>query len=50
MLFPFKTLAAGVGVIALPVVSRLSARWEAPRPLRNPSTEEMPSQAGVSES
>jgi high affinity choline transporter 7 len=40
MLFPFKTFAAGAGVIVLPAVSRLSARWEAPRPLCNPSTGE----------
>lgn len=35
MLFPFKTLAAGAGMILLPAVSRLTARWGAPRPLRN---------------
>lgn len=35
MLFPFKTLAAGVGMVLLPVVSRLTARWDAPRSLRN---------------
>ena len=35
MLFPFKTLAAGAGLLLLPVVSRLTARWDAPRPLRN---------------
>ena len=40
MLFPFKTFAAGAGVIVLPAVSRLTARWEAPRPLCNPSTDE----------
>jgi high affinity choline transporter 7 len=33
MLFPFKTLAAGVGIVLLPVVSRLTARWDAPRSL-----------------
>ena len=38
--FPFKTLAAGTGLMVLPVVSRLSARWAAPRPLRNPSDDE----------
>jgi high affinity choline transporter 7 len=31
MLFPFKTLAAAAGMILLPVVSRLTARWDAPR-------------------
>jgi high affinity choline transporter 7 len=35
MLFPYKTLAAGVGMVLLPVVSRLTARWDAARPLRN---------------
>jgi high affinity choline transporter 7 len=35
MLFPFKTLAALVGVVLLPVVSRLTAAWDAPHPLRN---------------
>lgn len=37
VLFPFKALAAGVGLVLLPVVSRLTARWEAPRALRNPA-------------
>lgn len=32
-LFPFKTLAAGVGIVLLPVVSRLTAKWDAPRSL-----------------
>jgi high affinity choline transporter 7 len=36
MLFPYKTFAAGVGMILLPVVSRLTARWDGPKPLRNP--------------
>ena len=40
MLFPFKALAAAAGLIVLPVVSRLTARWDLPRPLCNPSTEE----------
>jgi high affinity choline transporter 7 len=35
MLFPFKTLAAVTGLILLPTVSRLTGRWDAPRPLRN---------------
>lgn len=35
MLFPFKTLAAGVGLILLPVVSRLTAKHDKPKPLRN---------------
>ena len=33
-LFPFKTLAFLVGMILLPVVSRWTAAWDAPRPLR----------------
>jgi high affinity choline transporter 7 len=40
VLFPFKALAAGVGLLVLPAISRLTVRWEAPRPLRNPSAEE----------
>jgi solute carrier family 5 (high affinity choline transporter), member 7 len=40
ILFPFKTLAAATGVVLLPLVSRLTARWSAPRPLRNPAAEE----------
>ncbi len=35
MLFPHKTLAACAGFIALPLVSRLTARWDPPQPLRN---------------
>ena len=35
LLFPFKTLAASAGLILLAVVPRLTARWDAPRPLRN---------------
>jgi solute carrier family 5 (high affinity choline transporter), member 7 len=35
MLFPYKTFAALVGAITVPVVSRLTARWDPPRPLRN---------------
>ena len=34
LLFPFKTLAAGAGLVLLPLVSRATARWVAPRPLR----------------
>jgi len=32
---PFRTLAAGVGFVLLPIVSRATARWDQPRPLRN---------------
>ena len=39
ILFPFKTLAAMIGLLLLPTVSRLSGRWNAPRPLRNPAAE-----------
>jgi high affinity choline transporter 7 len=33
-LFPFKTLAAAVGVVLIPLVSRLTARWDPPWELR----------------
>lgn len=35
MLFPFKTLAALTGLVLMPVVSRLTAGFDSPRPLRN---------------
>jgi Na+/proline symporter len=35
LLFPYKTLAAAAGLIALPLISRLTARWDPPRVLRN---------------
>jgi high affinity choline transporter 7 len=35
MLFPFRTLAVVVGLVLLPTVSRLTARWRPPMPLRN---------------
>jgi high affinity choline transporter 7 len=34
LLFPFRALAAATGLVLLPVVSRLTARWDAPQPLR----------------
>jgi high affinity choline transporter 7 len=34
LLFPFKTLAATVGCVLLPIVSRLTAKWDVPLPLR----------------
>ncbi|HEY2973261.1 MAG TPA: hypothetical protein VGJ48_12170 [Pyrinomonadaceae bacterium] len=40
MLFPFKTLAMVTGLILLPAVSRLTAYWSAPLPLRNVATED----------
>jgi solute carrier family 5 (high affinity choline transporter), member 7 len=33
-LLPFKTIAAGAGLILLPAVSRLTSQWSPPRPLR----------------
>jgi solute carrier family 5 (high affinity choline transporter), member 7 len=33
-LFPFRVTAALAGLILLPLVSRLTARWDPPRPLR----------------
>ena len=36
MLFPFKTFAFAVGMVVLPVVSRLTLSWDPPRPLRQP--------------
>ena len=32
---PFRTVAAAAGLVLLPMVSRATARWDAPRPLRN---------------
>ena len=32
---PFKTVAAGAGLILLPAISRMTARWIQPRPLKN---------------
>jgi solute carrier family 5 (high affinity choline transporter), member 7 len=40
LLFPYKTLAATAGIVVLPVVSRLTARWDPPRALRNVHAEE----------
>src|SRR5262249_1318192 len=40
MLFPFKTLSTVVGIVLLPVVSRLTARWDAPQSLRNVTRKE----------
>ena len=37
LLFPFKSLAVAVGIILLPAVSRLTARWDVPKPLCNVS-------------
>jgi len=35
LLFPFKSVAAAAGLVVLPCVSRLTARWDPPRELRN---------------
>lgn len=40
MLFPLKTLAAVIGLLLLPTVSRLTSRWDLPHPLRNVSASE----------
>ena len=42
---PVRTLAAAVGLILLPLVSRLTAGWDAPQPLRNPA-DPLPSLSG----
>jgi high affinity choline transporter 7 len=33
MIFPFKSIAAAAGLIVLPVVSRLTSRWDPPKEL-----------------
>ncbi len=33
LLFPFKTLAAATGMVLIPLISRLTARWSVPRSL-----------------
>jgi high affinity choline transporter 7 len=35
---PFRTLAAVTGLVLLPLVSRATAHWDAPRALHNPVT------------
>lgn len=34
LLFPFRSLAAAVGLVLLPAVSRLTGKWDPPQPLR----------------
>ena len=34
LLFPFRALAAAAGLVLLPLVSRLTATWDPPQPLR----------------
>ena len=41
MLFPFKTLATAVGIILLPLVSRLTIKWDKSLPLRNVTRNEI---------
>ena len=41
ILFPFKTLAAAVGFVVLPAVSRLTAQWKPARILSNLEQDEM---------
>ena len=36
--FPFRTVAAAAGLVLLPLVSRLTGRWDPPRVLRNPQS------------
>jgi Na+/proline symporter len=36
-LFPVRTLAASAGLVLLPLVSRLTARWDPPRPIPEPA-------------
>ncbi len=38
-LFPVRTCAAVVGLVLLPLVSRLTATWDPPRPIPSPSDE-----------
>jgi solute carrier family 5 (high affinity choline transporter), member 7 len=48
ILFPHRTLAAIVGLVLIPTVSRLTAHWSPPRALRNVATTG-PDRSGVSE-
>jgi len=34
---PFRTVAAFAGLVMLPIVSRATARWDAPQLLHNPA-------------
>lgn len=43
MLFPFKTLATLVGIILLPLISRLTIKWDKSLPLRNVTRHEIES-------
>jgi high affinity choline transporter 7 len=46
---PFRTLAAAVGFVLLPVVSRATSRWDRPRQLRNPVDDDTAGAAGVAQ-
>jgi high affinity choline transporter 7 len=46
---PFRTLAAAAGLVLLPLVSRATARWDAPAPLRNATAAQPASACGPSE-
>mgnify|MGYP003336317084 CR=1 FL=1 len=37
--FPFRTVATAAGLVLLPLVSRMTTRWDAPRPLRAMTSE-----------
>ncbi len=41
MLFPYKTLATLIGIILLPLVSRLTIKWDKSLPLRNVTRDEI---------
>jgi high affinity choline transporter 7 len=47
LLFPFKTVAALAGLITLPIASRLTGRWDPPRPLRNVHAEGQANAAAI---
>ena len=38
---PFRTVAAVAGLLLMPIVSRATARWDVPRPLRTPAMTEL---------
>jgi high affinity choline transporter 7 len=45
--WPFRTVAAVVGLMLLPLVSRATARWDAPRELHNPGGQSRESRGTV---
>jgi high affinity choline transporter 7 len=38
-LFPVRTMAAATGLVLMPLVSRLTARWDPPRPIPEPASD-----------